>query len=170
MQTRLAVLAPKAGAVLFQLPPQFRKDRERLSAFLPMLPRHWRCAFEFRHKSWYDEDVLELLHRHRAALCISDHADAPSPWEVTAAHVYVRGHGPHGRYAGSYPKRTLLRWADAIEQWRGANKDVFVYFDNDQKAAAPEDALRLLALLSGTTQTTMTRRAVERAPAQGVGR
>jgi uncharacterized protein YecE (DUF72 family) len=148
METRLEVLAPKAAAVLFQLPPQFLKNGPRLQAFLGMLPRHHRYAFEFRHKSWYDDDILDVLARANVALCLSDHVDAPSPWVVTARHVYVRGHGPSGRYYGSYPLRTLRRWVESIATWRSDKRDVLVYFDNDQKAAAPKDARRLMRLMA----------------------
>jgi uncharacterized protein YecE (DUF72 family) len=75
-----------------------------------MLPRGYRFAFEFRHKSWYDDDIFDLLHEHDIALCLSDHHDAPSPWQVTARHVYVRGHGPGGRYKDHYSDRTLRAW------------------------------------------------------------
>lgn len=149
METRLCALGPKAGIVLFQLPPQFAKNDERLDSFLRMLPRERRYAFEFRDKSWYTDEVFTILRRHRVALCLSDHADAPAPWEVTAKHVYVRGHGPSGRYHGSYAAATLRHWADAILAWKSQRCQVFVYFDNDQKAAAPADAKRLIKLLAG---------------------
>jgi uncharacterized protein YecE (DUF72 family) len=82
--------------VLFQLPARFTANRERLAAFLPMLPQPYRYAFEFRDASWYDDTIFDLLRRHKVALCISDHHEAPAPWDVTARHVYVRGHGPTG--------------------------------------------------------------------------
>ena len=63
MESRLKALAPKVVAILFQLPPQFSKNRERLESFLRMLPRRQRYVFEFRHKSWYDDDILDVLHR-----------------------------------------------------------------------------------------------------------
>jgi uncharacterized protein YecE (DUF72 family) len=147
MQTRLSALGPKLGAVLFQLPPHFSKNRERLASFIEMLPGHHRYAFEFRHQSWYDDDILDVLRAHDVALCLSDHRDAPSPWVITAGHVYLRGHGPGGQYRGSYPTRTLRRWADAIVTWRHQRREVLVYFDNDQKAAAPKDAQRLIAMI-----------------------
>src|SRR5437868_7310074 len=147
METRLQALSPKVEAVLFQLPPQFSKNRDRLDAFLKMLPPRYSYAFEFRHKSWYDDDILELLHRRDVSLCLSDHHDAPAPWEVTARHVYVRGHGPGGRYRDNYPNRTLRHWAREIAQWKQRRRTVFVYFDNDQKSAAPIDALRLREML-----------------------
>jgi uncharacterized protein YecE (DUF72 family)/uncharacterized protein YjlB len=148
MQTRLKALSPKVSVVLFQLPPQFMKDTGRLSSFLRLLPRR-RYAFEFRHPSWYDDAVFQILNGRNVALCISDHADAPAPWLATARHIYVRGHGPGGDYRGSYPARTLRRWASAIDDWRSRGHDVFVYFDNDQKAAAPADTRRLTHLLAG---------------------
>jgi uncharacterized protein YecE (DUF72 family) len=149
MQTRLKMLSPKLSVVLFQLPPQFSKNADRLRSFLQLLPRRRCYAFEFRHRSWYDDEVFDILHSRNVALCISDHADAPAPWLVTADHVYLRGHGPAGDYGGSYPARTLRRWANAIADWQSEARDVFVYFDNDQKAAAPADARRLAALLAG---------------------
>jgi uncharacterized protein YecE (DUF72 family) len=148
MQTRLRALSPKISVVLFQLPPQFAKDTKRLSSFLRLLPRG-RYAFEFRHRSWYDDAVFDILSRRKVALCISDHAEAPAPWQVTAQHVYLRGHGPMGDYGGSYPLRTLRRWANTIDNWKSQGRHVFVFFDNDQKAAAPADARRLLGLLNG---------------------
>jgi len=149
METRLKALSPKVGTVLFQLPPQFQKNHERLASFLSMLPSRYAYAFEFRHNSWYDDDILDLLHRHDVSLCLSDHHDAPSPWEVTARHVYVRGHGPGGRYMDNYPAKTLRRWAREIAKWQRQRRTVFVYFDNDQKSAAPRDAQRLRELLDG---------------------
>ena len=147
MVTRLEALGTKAGPVLFQLPARFSADRERLAAFLPMLPKNYRYAFEFRDASWYAEAIFELLHQHGCALCLSDHHDAPAPWEVTARHVYVRGHGPTGEYRDNYPDKTLRRWARAIDGWKRQRRTVYVYFDNDQKSAAPADARRLLELI-----------------------
>ena len=147
MQTRLEALAPKVGAVLFQLPPHFSKDCARLASFLEMLPRHYPYAFEFRHQSWYHDEVFELLRKHDVSLCLSDHHDAPAPWEVTAQHVYIRGHGPGGRYKDNYPTATLRSWARRIARWREQRRPVFIYFDNDQKSAAPADARRLLDML-----------------------
>lgn len=148
IETQLKILGPKAGPVLFQLPPQFKKDAARLEAFLKMLSRRWRYAFEFRDASWYDADIFKLLRARDVSLCISDHRDAPAPWRVTASHVYVRGHGPGGHYHGRYSDRTLEEWTRRAKQWRGDGRDVFFYFDNDQKSQAPFDAARLSHLIS----------------------
>ena len=148
IEERLKILGSKAGPVLFQLPARFECDADRLQDFLKLLPRRRRYAFEFRHASWYCKDVFALLKTHDIALCISDHRDAPAPWLATARHVYVRGHGPVGAYKDHYSDTALKDWCRQIAAWRRQRREVFVYFDNDQKSAAPADALRLRGLLS----------------------
>jgi uncharacterized protein YecE (DUF72 family) len=145
---RMAPLGEHQGPALVQLPPMWRRNDERLDRFLGWLPRDVRCTVEFRHPSWYEPAVLDVLARHNAAFCISDHHDAPSPWEVSADFVYIRGHGPGGRYFGRYPDADLKDWAARIRRWVGEGRDVYAYFDNDQKSAAPKDARKLKDLLS----------------------
>jgi uncharacterized protein YecE (DUF72 family) len=150
METRLKALEPKIGPVLFQLPPHFKANRQRLASFLKLLNKKRLYAFEFRDASWYEPGVLDLFRDHNIAMCLSDHRDAPSPWEATAQHVYVRGHGPTGQYKDRYPKKTLNRWAKQITAWRRKRLKVFCYFDNDQKTAAPKDAARLIEFQAAT--------------------
>jgi uncharacterized protein YecE (DUF72 family) len=88
------------------------------------------------------------LRDHDAALCISDHHDAPAPWKRTASWTYVRGHGPGGHYVGAYSRRTLEEWAKAFRGWKRRGIDVYCYFDNDPDAAAPRNALQLKAMLA----------------------
>src|SRR5581483_6367578 len=147
---RMARLGATEGPTLIQLPPSLRADPERLATFIDWLPKGRRVAFEFRHPSWYDEAVLQVLRDHDLALVISDHHHAPAPWAVTADWVYVRGHGPGGRYFGRYSEAELARWAGQIRAWERAGRDVYCYFDNDVKSAAPEDAAALKALLGQT--------------------
>ena len=90
-----------------------------------------------------------MLADENIALCLSDHHDAPAPWKRTADFVYVRGHGPGGQYKGRYRPAQLSEWASRIRSWKKQGCDVFVYFDNDQKSAAPADALKLRRLLEG---------------------
>jgi uncharacterized protein YecE (DUF72 family) len=149
MESRLAPLGHKVGPILFQLPPKMQANRERLASFLKMLNPARRYAFEFRHPSWYEAPILVVLRDHDVSLCLSDHAAAPAPWETTASLVYVRGHGPSGRYHGNYSDETLRRWAADFHKWRREGKDVYCYFDNDVKSAAPHDARRLLNFLDG---------------------
>jgi uncharacterized protein YecE (DUF72 family) len=142
------ILGDKAGPILFQLPPAFAADEGRLGSFLTLLPGRRQYSFEFRHPSWYAPKILRMLADRNIALCISDHHDAPAPWERTADFVYLRGHGPRGRYEGRYSRATLAAWCKTIQGWQRSHFDVFVYFDNDQKSAAPRDALALLSLLA----------------------
>jgi uncharacterized protein YecE (DUF72 family) len=143
---RMAGLGEHDGPALIQLPPQLRRDDARLAGFLKLLPKGRRRTVEFRHDSWYAPEVFQILADFEAALCISDHHSAPAPWEVTAAWVYVRGHGPGGRYFGRYSEAELAAWAAQIGRWRAAGRDVYAYFDNDVKSAAPLDAEALMRL------------------------
>jgi uncharacterized protein YecE (DUF72 family) len=147
MEDRLSLLGHKVGSVLFQLPPHFQADADRLSAFLRMLSPKRRYSFEFRHPSWYSSPIMRILSEENISLCISDHHDAPAPWRRTADFVYVRGHGPGGRYKGHYSTAALAAWAKRIRSWKAQGCDVFVFFDNDQKSAAPIDALKLKQML-----------------------
>jgi uncharacterized protein YecE (DUF72 family) len=147
LEDRLSLLGKKAGPVLFQLPPNFRVDVDRLTSFLRMLSSKRRYSFEFRHPSWYTPRVMRLLAEENISLCISDHHDAPAPWKLTADFVYMRGHGPGGRYKGHYSADALATWAKRIKSWKSQGCDVFVFFDNDQKSAAPIDALKLKQVL-----------------------
>jgi uncharacterized protein YecE (DUF72 family) len=147
LEQRLSLLSRKAGPVLFQLPPNFIADAERLASFVKLLSRKRRYSFEFRHPSWYSPPILRLLAKRNISLCLSDHHDAPAPWKRTADFVYIRGHGPGGRYKGHYPASELADWAKRIRSWKRQGCDVYVYFDNDQKSAAPADALKLRRLL-----------------------
>jgi uncharacterized protein YecE (DUF72 family) len=158
IEERLRILGPKAGPVLFQLPPKFTADRARLASFIRLLPKRRRYAFEFRHPSWYADEILDLLRAHGIALCLSDHRDAPAPWIATARHVYVRGHGPGGAYKGNYSDRTLRRWAAQIGGWRRQGRTAYVFFDNDQKSAAPRDARRLMDVLDRSRRGRQARR------------
>src|SRR4051794_18891979 len=147
MESRLSLLGEKAASVLFQLPPTFKADADRLSAFLRMLSPKRRYSIEFRHPSWYSPQIMRLLSEDNISLCISDHNDAPAPWRRTADFVYVRGHGPGGRYKGHYSIDALAAWSKRIRSWKARGCDVFVFFDNDQKSAAPIDALKLKQML-----------------------
>ncbi len=147
MEDRMSLLGDKSGPVLFQLPPNFQADASRLAMFLALLSSKRRYSFEFRHPSWYSPPIMRLLSNHNISLCISDHHDAPAPWRRTADFVYLRGHGPGGRYKGHYPDSALAAWAKRIKSWKKQGCDVFVFFDNDQKGAAPFDALKLQQML-----------------------
>jgi uncharacterized protein YecE (DUF72 family) len=144
---RMSHLGSKMGPVLYQLPPSLKIDRERLADFFKLLPPGTRSTLEFRHPSWYEPAIFELLADHDVSLCISDHAAAPAPWVRTASFVYVRGHGPSGHYWGSYSEDAFENWAAHLRQWRNEGRDVYCYFDNDIGCEAPRDAKRLMKRL-----------------------
>lgn len=129
-------LGKSLAAVIWQLPAFLKKDADRLEKFLNTL-RHWkstRHAIEFRHKSWFDDEVAECLERHAVAACMSDAPDWPMWEEVTTDLVYIRLHGHTRKYASNYSKPSLRKWAARIRHWLDENRAVHAYFDNVPKA------------------------------------
>jgi len=145
---RVDRLGRKLGPVVFQLPPWWELNLERLEGFLDALPPRHRYAFELRNHTWHTEAVYRLLRRHNAAFCIFEIAGDRSPLEITANFTYVRLHGPGGAYEGSYPDATLRGWARRIRAWRQDLRAVYLYFDNDQAGYAAANALTLQRLVS----------------------
>lgn len=140
------VLGGKLGPILFQLPPNWELNLERLALFLQALPPHHRYAFEFRNPTWEVQSVYELLERHNAAFCVFDLAGYQSSLRVTAEFAYVRLHGPGGKYQGSYSEDALAAWARQIAEWQRRLHTVYCYFDNDDSGYAARNALRLKEL------------------------
>jgi len=142
--TAIKPLGHKIGPILFQLPPHWKCNPQRLDDFLTALSRRrYRYAFEFRHESWFHDEVYDILRKANAALCLYHLAGFKSPEEMTADFTYVRLHGPGKAYQGSYNARTLSSYADKFKDWKKNGCDVYCYFDNDQKGYAPKDAMRL---------------------------
>jgi uncharacterized protein YecE (DUF72 family) len=152
-------LRGKLGPVLFQLPPRFRADPERLRGFLAVLPAGIRPAFEFRDRSWERDDVYELLDRAGAAFVLADRPGARVPDVVTGGWSYVRFHQGRPGVA-DYPREKLRRWAGRISGTTA--RETFVYFNNDPGGAAVRDALTLTALLSASTRDGSPRSARSR--------
>jgi uncharacterized protein YecE (DUF72 family) len=139
--------AGKLGPVLWQLPETFRRDDERLAGALAAVPPGRHC-FEFRHPSWFSEDVYSLLRELGAALVIGDHPERPfQTHELTAGWTFVRFH--HGRRGrrGNYSRTEIEEWAGRIASWRDRGVDVYAYFNNDWEIFAPRDARLLKRLL-----------------------
>ncbi len=149
---RLEALGAKLGPILFQLPPKWKYNAERLEGLLTLLPRRRRYAFEFREPSWICDAVLEILRRYNAAFCMYELAGFHSPILLTADWSYVRLHGPGGKYQGSYSDEQLGRWAERIAQWQRTLRAVHIYFDNDQHGYAARNAIRLKELLGQSRQ------------------
>ena len=146
---RIAPLArsPKLGPALWQLPPTFKRNDDRLATTLAALPPGRHC-FELRHPTWYVEDVYSLLRRHGVALVIPDSPKYPFRELVTTADwTFVRfHHGTRGR-RGNYSDREIAEWAERIDGWRDEGLDVYAYYNNDWEGYAVRNGLKLKELL-----------------------
>ena len=155
---RACQLRAHLGPVLYQLPSNFRCDLKRLDDFLALLPRtlgeingtpadhEIRHVFEFRHPSWYGEETQAVLRAHGVVMCLHDKAGSAVFEPIDTPFLYVRFHGPGGRYFGRYDRPRLQHWASRLaEQWR-AGRDVFAYFNNDPEGMAVINAQELRAL------------------------
>jgi len=140
---RVGILAEKLGPVLYQLPPGLHKDLDRLAAFAKLLPERPPAVFEFRHKSWFSQDTFELLGRLGLAFCIHDMPGVTSPRVVTSDIIYIRFHGPAGKYTGSYSKSALKDWVQWIKGQRQKVQSIYAYFNNDIAGYAIANASQL---------------------------
>lgn len=133
-------LGDKRGPTLFQLPPNMKKDLDRLAAFLPLIPARWKAAIEFRHPSWDDGDVRELLRKHDVALVAAESEDGEAVLAPTASYGYFRLHKP------AYEPAELDRWAARLREqsW----DEAWVYFKHDTDTAGPELAAAFAARLA----------------------
>ena len=136
-------LGDHLGPVLYQLPPRWGRNPERLAEFLERVPTDHPQAIEFRDPSWYDADVDRLLRDAGIALCLHDMAGSERRDPPVGPFAYVRFHGSSGRYAGGYPSQRLSAAADRITEWASRGLACWVYFNNDPDAHAVRDAQRL---------------------------
>jgi len=150
--SRARPLGSTLGPVLFQLPPRWKANFERLAEFLSVLPKRHRFAIEFRDESWFTPQVYELLRDSNVALCLHDWREMPWPLELTADFSYIRFHGSGSRYGGNYPESHLRAWAERIEGWKARLQQVFVYFNNDIGGHAIRNARSLRAMLLPATR------------------
>ena len=141
-------LGAKRGPILFQLPPNWHCNPDRLQQFLCALPAGPRYSIECRDLSWHNREVYRLLRDHNVAFCLYELGGIRSAVEVTADFVYVRLHGPGNKYEGDYSAGTLKSWADQIDRWKQSDIDVYLYFDNDQAGYAVKNAQELKGILA----------------------
>ena len=130
----LVVAGDKCGPVLFQLPPTFRKDADVLRAFLGDIPEGMRAAFEFRHESWFDDSVFEILRGGNAALCVAENEELTTPSEVTADFGYLR------LRREDYTTAQIKRWARWIGEQKSRWPEAFIYFKHEEQAVGPKFA------------------------------
>jgi uncharacterized protein YecE (DUF72 family) len=132
-------LGPKLAVLLFQLPPNFKKDADVLRGFLELLPEGTRAAFEFRHASWLDAEIFDALRARNVALCVADSEKMSTPVEVTADYAYFRLRDE------GYQPADIAKWAQTIKGL--PPRDAFVYFKHEEQGLGPEFAQRLIGLL-----------------------
>ena len=140
--SRASNLGRALGPVLYQLPPRWTVDVERLTTFLRALPKRRQHTIEFREPSWYTAEVFALLERHRVALCLHDMQGSASGQLAIGPFTYARFHGT-ARYSGSYSDEALDQWAEWLAARLRAGVPVYAYFNNDVGGHAPRDAVRL---------------------------
>jgi uncharacterized protein YecE (DUF72 family) len=131
-------LGEKLGALLFQLPPTAKKDLPLFDAFLADIPQRARAAFEFRHASWFDDEVFERLRRRNLALCVADSEKMSTPVRITADFAYFRLRDE------GYQPDDIARWGDTIAREANGCRDVFVYFKHEEEGKGPEFARLLM--------------------------
>lgn len=138
-------LKKKLAALLWQLPPGFKKDLQRLESFLKLFKKtKIRQAFEFRNKTWFDKETYGLLKKYNACLCIAHSNLYPCVKEITADFLYLRFHGSEALYGSNYSDRELREWASFA---RKTKKDTFAFFNNDACAYAVKNAIKFREFL-----------------------
>jgi uncharacterized protein YecE (DUF72 family) len=141
-------LGSKLGPVLFQLPSRFKKDAALLNGFLANLPAGIRAAFEFRHSSWFDDEIFAHLQRHNVALCIAESSDLATPSVATADFGYLR------LRREDYEQADIVRWAKFIETQRGNWSHAFVYFKHEESGKGPQLAKQMIQVLGAETEVS----------------
>ncbi len=137
-----ATLGPKLGALLFQLPPNLKKDLARFDAFLETFPPKACAAFEFRHESWLDEEIYGRLKARNLALCVADSEKLSTPVVITADYAYFRLRDE------GYQKKDIVQWAQTIREKTAHCNDVYVYFKHEEEGKGPEFARLLIDALA----------------------
>jgi uncharacterized protein YecE (DUF72 family) len=135
-------LEAKLGPVLFQLPPNLQKDTGLLAAFLEDVPAGLRAAFEFRHPSWFDEEVFAVLNAKNIALCIAESEDLRTPVVATADYGYLR------LRREDYTEADMTRWAEAIQAKKDVWPDAFVYLKHEESGMGPKLGRQLMGMLA----------------------
>jgi uncharacterized protein YecE (DUF72 family) len=148
MMAPFRALGDRLGPILYQLPPRFRINLERLESFLKLLPHDVVSVFEFREKSWHVPETLALLDRYGASFCVHDMPGSASERWTAGPIAYLRFHGGEGKYWGRYSDEGLLSWTDWMVAQAKAGRPVWAYFNNDIHAHAIHDAQTLKAMVA----------------------
>jgi len=141
--TRAKILGEKLGPLLYQLPPNMHRNDEVLESFLSTLPQGMKHVFEFRHQSWLEDKVFEILHKHNIGFCVFDMPSVSCPLVATADFGYIRFHGSTGLYWSYYSDEELADWAKRLTNLARSLKAIYIYFNNDAEAFAVRNAITL---------------------------
>ncbi len=147
--SRARLLEHKLGPLLYQLPPNMKRNDELLDNFLRPLPQEYQHVLEFRHQSWIDDAVFDILHQYNAGLCIFDMPGFTCPLVATSDFAYIRFHGSANIYASCYSNEELAQWAAKIAHLGKNLKAIYIYFNNDAEAFAVKNAATLRKYLCG---------------------
>ncbi len=148
MLAAMECLGDRLGPLLFQLPPRFRINLDRLQAFLEILPKRLVTVFEFRDNSWHVPETLALLDSHGAGFCVHDMPGSATERWAAGPIAYVRFHGTQGKYHGRYAEPVLREWTKWIVGQARAGRPVYCYFNNDISGHAIEDAKTLQSMVA----------------------
>ncbi|HSU54071.1 MAG TPA: DUF72 domain-containing protein [Candidatus Dormibacteraeota bacterium] len=159
---RMSALKKRTGVILWQLPRMLRKDAARLEEFLCQLPKDYRYAVEFRHPSWLEPAIYELLGRYDAGYVSVSSLGMPMDLTVTSDLVYIRFHGLELGAAHDYTRKELEPWATHIREQAQAGRTVYVYFNNDANVRAPANAKLLMAMVHNRSTTESRERVLKR--------
>jgi len=146
--SRACLLKKKLGPLLYQLPPNMKRNDEVLENLLSSLPQKYHHVFEFRHESWIDDSVFHILQQYNAGLCVFDMPGFTCPLVATSDFAYIRFHGSESLYSSCYSDEELSQWAQRIAHLGRDLKAIYIYFNNDAEAFAVENAVTLKDFLT----------------------
>jgi len=144
---RARILGEKLGPLLYQIPPSMHRNDEVLDSFLSTLPRGMKHVFEFRHQSWLEEEVFQILRKYNAGFCVFDMPSVSCPVVATADFAYVRFHGSTGLYFSCYSDEELADWTRKLTSLASNLETIYIYFNNDAEAFAVRNAMTLRGYL-----------------------
>ena len=149
--TRVDLLQDKLGPLLYQLPPNMKRNESNesnLVSFLEVLPKNYKHVIEFRHSSWIDDVIFDLLRKHKIGLCVFNLPDFTCPLEATTDFAYIRLHGSQLLYSSRYSDEELRQWSTRISRIKSKLASIYIYFNNDIAGYAVDNAVTLGKMLN----------------------
>lgn len=145
---RSKLLKTNLGPILYQLPPKWKSNSERLESFVRLLPKNMTNVFEFRDPSWFNEEIYSLLKKSNLVFCIYSMPGLDCPYKITSKDIYIRMHGGRILYGSNYSLKELKELAKFVKEQSKMSRNIYVYFNNDAFGFAIKNALKLKELVS----------------------